>query len=253
MKLKAGIILFLLIAAINISAQTKSVLQKVAESETAMAESHPIDPQPLIDRFNKANGIDPTMFVNEPAQLKKVTTYKVGDIKNLWSSNFVTNKFYLSPSTCRAVGSNCYIFVEDSMWTTDRVSQSAVDAVMNAFDNSTPANAAKGIYQTNVETFGNPPNVDGDSKIIIHILNIPDGYSGQPGEGYVAGYFYSVNQSTTHANSNKAEIYYLDCKPLNLLTANGLNTGMGTAAHEFQHMIQYNYHPGGQVTLFNEA
>lgn len=255
MKLKVGIILLLLIAAINISAQTKSVLQKVAESETVLAASHPIDPQPLIDRFNKANGIDPTKFVTEPAQLKKVTTYKVGDTKNLWSSNFVTNKFYLSPSTCRAVGSNCYIFVEDSMWTTDRVNQSAVDAVMNAFDNSTPANAAKGIYQTNVETFGNPPNIDGDSKIIIHILNIPDGYSGQPGEGYVAGYFYSYNQQTSasYPYSNKAEIYYLDSKPLNLLTASGLNTGMGTAAHEFQHMIQYNYHPGGQVTFFNEA
>ncbi|MDP3581580.1 MAG: hypothetical protein Q8S39_06565, partial [Ignavibacteria bacterium] len=115
------------------------------------------------------------------------------------------------------------------------------------------ANAAKGIYQTNVETFGLPPNVDGDPKIIIHILNIPDGSSGKPGEGYVAGYFYSVNQSLSHPNSNKAEIYYLDCKPLNLLTTNGLNTGMGTTAHEFQHMIHYNYHSSGQVTFFNEA
>ncbi len=255
MKLKTGIILLLLIAAINIIAQTKSVLQKISESETVQVASHPIDPQPLIDRFNQINGIDPTKFTAAPAQLKKVTAYNVGDKKNIWSSNFVNNQFYLSPSTCRAVGSNCYIFVEDSMWTTDRVNQIAVDAVLNAFDNSTPANAAKGIYQTNVETFGNPPNIDGDSKIIIHILNIPDGYSGQPGEGYVAGYFYSYNQQTSasYPYSNKAEIYYLDSKPLNLLTASGLNTGMGTAAHEFQHMIQYNYHPGGQVTFFNEA
>ncbi|MBI3125390.1 MAG: T9SS type A sorting domain-containing protein [Ignavibacteriales bacterium] len=253
MKVKLSVVLFLLLALINVSAQFKSTVARVSEAATLEEIGHPIDPQPLIDRFNKANGIDPTKFVNEPALLKKVTAYNVGDKKNLWSSNFVTKQFYLSPSTCRAVGTNCYIFVEDSMWTAGNVSQDAVNSVMNAFDNSTPANAAKGIYQTNVETFGFPPNVDGDSKIIIHILNIPDGYTGKAGEGYVAGYFYSVNQSTTHANSNKAEIYYLDCKPLNLLTANGLKTGMGTAAHEFQHMIMYNYHPGGQVTFFNEA
>ena len=253
MKVKTGVVLFLLMALINVPAQFKSTVGRVSEAATLEEFGHPIDPQPLIDRFNKANGIDPTKFVNEPAQLKKATAYNVGDKKNIWSSNFVTNQFYLSPSTCRAVGSNCYIFVEDSMWTTDRVGQSAVDAVMHAFDNSTPANAAKGIYQTNVETFGLPPNVDGDPKIIIHILNIPDGYTGKAGEGYVAGYFYSVNQTLSHPNSNKAEIYYLDCKPLNLLTTNGLNTGMGTTAHEFQHMIMYNYHPSGQEVFFNEA
>lgn len=253
MKVKIGVVLFLLLAVINISAQYKSTAARVSEMAALEEIGHPIDPQPLIDRFNKANGIDPTKFVNEPAQLKKATAYNVGDKKNIWSSNFITNQFYLSPSTCRAVGTNCYIFVEDSMWTAGNVSQDAVNSVMNAFDNSTPANAAKGIYQTNVETFGLAPNVDNDPKIIIHILNIPDGYSGKTGEGYVAGYFYSVNQSLSHANSNKAEIYYLDCKPLNLLTANGLNTGMSTTAHEFQHMIHYNYHSSGQVTFFNEA
>ncbi|MDP3581445.1 MAG: hypothetical protein Q8S39_05885, partial [Ignavibacteria bacterium] len=168
MKVKTGVVLFLLMALINVPAQFKSTVGRVSEAATLEEFGHPIDPQPLIDRFNKANGIDPTKFVNEPAQLKKATAYNVGDKKNIWSSNFVTNQFYLSPSTCRAVGSNCYIFVEDSMWTTDRVSQSAVDAVMNAFDNSTPANAAKGIYHTDVETFGAPPNIDGDSKIIIN-------------------------------------------------------------------------------------
>src|SRR3989339_2487 len=252
MKVKLSVVLFLLLALINVSAQFKSTVARVSEAATLEEIGHPIDPQPLIDRFNKANGIDPTKFVNEPVQLKKATAYNVGDKKNIWASNFVTNQFYLSPSTCRAVGTNCYVFVEDSMWATDRIGQSGVNSVMNAFDNATPANAAKGIYQTNVETFGLPPNIDGDSKIIIHILNIPDGYSGNAGEGYVAGYFYSVNQTLSHPNSNKAEIYYLDCKPLNLLTASGLNVGMGTAAHEFQHMIMYNYHPS-QETFFNEA
>lgn len=256
MKLKLGILLFVLVAVVNLNAQMKAVVEKVNENTALEETGYRLDPQPLIDRFNKANGIDPDkLLADQPTQsvLRKVTAYNVGDKKNWWSSNFINNQFYQSPSTCRAVGTNCYIFVEDSMWTAGNVNQTIVDAVKNAFDNSTPANASKGVYQTNVETFGTPPNVDGDSKIVIFLLNIPDGYSGKVGEGFVAGYFYSVNQSLSHPNSNKSEIYYLDCKPLNLTTTGGLATGMSTTAHEFQHMIHYNYHPGGQVTFFNEA
>ncbi|KAF0151614.1 MAG: FG-GAP repeat protein [Ignavibacteria bacterium] len=256
MKVKLSILLFLFTVTINLNAQFKAAYEKISESAALEEVVNRLDPQPFIDRFNKANAIDPEKLLAEQqtqSVLRKATSYNVGDKKNWWSSNFVTNQFYQSPSTCRAVGTNCYVFVEDSMWTSGNVNQTIVDAVKNAFDNSTPANATKGIYQTCTESFGNPPNVDGDSKIIIFLLNIPDGYSGKPGEGYVAGYFYSVNQSISHPNSNKSEIFYLDCKPANLTTASGLNNGMSTTAHEFQHMIHYNYHPSGQETFFNEA
>lgn len=192
MKLKLGILLFVLAAVVNLNAQMKAVVEKVNENTALEETGYRLDPQPLIDRFNKANGIDPDkLLADQPTQsvLRKVTAYNVGDKKNWWSSNFINNQFYQSPSTCRAVGTNCYIFVEDSMWTAGNVNQTIVDAVKNAFDNSTPANASKGVYQTNVETFGTPPNVDGDSKIVIFLLNIPDGYSGKVGEGFVAGYF----------------------------------------------------------------
>ncbi|MEK6551849.1 MAG: hypothetical protein AABZ54_00170, partial [Bacteroidota bacterium] len=176
--------------------------------------------------------------------------FVVGSQKNWWTSDLVSNTFYTTPSTCRAVGNTCYIFVEDSLWTNGRVTQAAVDSVRIAFDSKTPANSSKGIYQTNIETFGNPPDVDQDPKIIIFILNIKDGYSGTG--GYVAGYFYSVNQSLTHPNSNKAEIYYLDANPLNLKSPNGVTTGMKTTAHEFQHMIHWNYISNAE-TFFNEG
>jgi len=256
MKVKLGILLFVFAFAINLNAQLKNAIEKVTESLISEEIGQRLDPQPLIDKFNKANGIDEKKLAAEISTqgvLRKTTAYNVGDKKNWWSSNFINNQFYQSPSTCRAVGTNCYVFVEDSMWTAGNVNQAAVDAVKNAFDNSTPANSSKGIYKISEETFGIPPNVDGDPKIVIFMLNIRDGYSGKQGEGYVAGYFYSVNQSISHPNSNKSEIFYLDCKPLNLTTANGLNNGMSTTAHEYQHMIHYNYHPSGQLTFFNEA
>ena len=240
-------------------AQTRMTMQKVNESAVSAQESYPVDVRPYLERFNKANGIDEKKIGEEFQQsiLHKTSAWNftVGSTKNWIASDFRDNTFYSTPATCRAVGTHCYIFVEDSLWTT-RVNQTVVDEVMNAFDNSTPANASKGIYQTDVETFGDPPNVDGDVKIIIFILNIRDGYSGPPA-GYVAGYFYSVNEITNpsnsnYANSNKAEIYYLDANPANLTSPTGLQKGMATTAHEFQHMINFNYLPN-YVTFFNEC
>ncbi|HEY4611983.1 MAG TPA: FlgD immunoglobulin-like domain containing protein, partial [Bacteroidota bacterium] len=143
----------------------------------------------------------------------------------------------------------------DDMWQT-RVDQNAVDSIRINWDIRTPANPAKGIYQTDVDTFGDPPNVDGDPKIIILILNIDDGFSGSG--GYIAGYFFGINESADGSlgalghRSNFAEIYYVDANPLNLKTANGITTGMQTAAHEFQHMIHYNYDPN-EIAFVNEA
>ncbi len=240
-------------------AQEKLSIQKELQEKSSSSESYPVDVRPYLERFNKANGIDEKKIGEEMQQsvLHKTTAwnFKVLDKKNWIASDLRDNTFYSTPSTCRAVGTNCYVFVEDSLWT-NRVNQTVVDGVKNAFDNSTPANASKGIYQTNVETFGNPPNVDGDAKIIIFILNIRDGYSGPPA-GYVAGYFHSVNEITNpsnsnYANSNKAEIYYLDANPANLTTSTGLQRGMATTAHEFQHMIHFNYISPAE-TFFNES
>ncbi|PKL83664.1 MAG: hypothetical protein CVV24_03875 [Ignavibacteriae bacterium HGW-Ignavibacteriae-3] len=239
---------------------TKISVQKEVESELSITESYPIDARPLLERFSQANGIDLNNIEPIPASLKKTAwNFSVGSKYTWWASDLRTGaspSFYQVSATCQAVGTNCYVFVQDSLWTS-RVDQNAVDSVRIAFDSKTPSgsiNPNKGIYQNNVDTFGNPPNVDGDSKIIILILDIRDGYSGSG--GYTAGYFYGYNQGNG-TWSNKAEIYYLDGNPLNLKTSGGLTTGMSTTAHEFQHMIQYNYHgiiySGSQETFYNEG
>jgi hypothetical protein len=175
--------------------------------------------------------------------------FTVGSTKSWYSTDMTTGTSqYLVPSTCRAVGTNCYVFVEDAQWN-GRVNQAVVDSVKNAFDLRTPALPNKGIYQTDVDAFGNPPDVDNDPRIIILILDIKDGYAGTG--GYVEGYFYSLNE-TNRSGSNQAEIYYLDCNPLNLMTASGLQGGLSTTAHEFQHMIHYNYDPN-EVPFVNEG
>ena len=244
----------LLIAVISFSTVTaQSSIQNKLVDETVQSEiGYPVDPLPLLERFSKANGIDLDKIEPVPPQLRKADwNFNIGSTYSWWAHDLSATSltFYQTSSTCRAIGNNCYIFVEDSIWTSCKVDQIAVNRVLESFDtkNALP-NSTKGIYQTNVESFGNPPNVDNDSRIIILILNIRDGWT--PGNAYTAGYFYSYNQGTG-SNSNRAEVFYLDSNPLNLKSDTGINTGMSITAHEFQHMIHFNYL--SSTTFYNEA
>jgi len=187
------------------------------------------------------------------AKLEKTASwnFQMGSTHSWWVYNVATHLYYLDPSTCRGGGTHCYIFVEDSLWTNGRIDQAAVDSIENDFDDRTPANSSKGIYDMDVGAFGNPPDVDSDPKIIMLICNIQDGYTGSG--GYVAGFF-DPRQETGQSYSNQAEIYYVDANPTDLKTPDGLQIAMSTAAHEFQHMINWNYHQTTtEPTFINEG
>ena len=235
-------------------AQIKYQLNKVKETNT---QSYPIDGTPLLRQQDLKVAQYLKAHPEELAKMKLRKTaswgFTVGSKHSWYAYNFVKQSSYSVSSTCRSVGTHCYIFVEDSLWG-NRVNQAAVDSVQMAFDNRTPANPNKGIYQTDVDAFGNPPDVDGDPRIIILILNIQDGYNGHG--GYTAGYFSSSNElnKQKYFQSNVAEIYYLDADPVDLNTARGIESAMSTTAHEFQHMIHWNYHQTNpQMTFINEG
>jgi len=250
-------LLIISFSVVVISTAQNIKIEKVNEKN--YKQTYKMDPQPFLEKHEKIV----TKFLTEnpnyfdDLKLQKINAwnFSVGSAKNWYAYNF-TDNFYTVPSTCRAIGTNCYIFVEDAIWNT-KVNINNVNAIIDAFDNSTPANNNKGIYETVVESFGNPPDVDNDPKIIILILDIIDGYDGSG--GYIAGYFHSINEIVgAYPNSNNAEIYYLDADPSDLSTAEGLNNVMNTTAHEFQHMIHFNYHNGSaskpeQTTFLNEG
>ncbi len=210
---------------------------------------------PILNKAVKESGLT----LEQLALRKQVAwNFTVGSARNWWATDLTTYTEYAVPSTCRAVGTNCYIFVEDALWNS-RVSQQTVDAIRTAFDSSTPANASKGIYQLDTEYYGNPPDFDSDPKIVLLILDIKDGFSGSG--GYTAGYFYSINQYTealvqsqlgSSRHSNEAEIYYLDANPADLTTTSGFVEGASTTAHEFQHMIHFNYDQD-EISFVNEG
>ena len=187
----------------------------------------------------------------DSARLRKTAwNFTVGSQKSWYADDFRTQQRYLVPSTCRAVGTRCYIFVEDALWL-DTVTQSAVDAFRVAFDSSTPASATQGIYQTTVDAFGATPNVDSDAKIIVMILDIKDQFSNTGTGGFIGGYFTSQNQFAG-PQSNLAEMVYIDADPVPLTNASGLQFALSTLAHEFQHLIHFNYDTN-ELTFINEG
>lgn len=246
---------FIVLTILFFSNTNAQVLFNAAKVNENVQKIYPMDGSHILEAKNVEVY---EYFRNNPEALTRQKLNKtqrweftVGTAKNFYAYDFTASSRYSTAFTCRAVGNNCYIFVEDSLWGT-RVNQAGVDSVLNAFDVSTPANPSLGIYGMDVNAFGNPPDVDNDPRIVILILNIRDGFSGSG--GYIAGYFDSHNEVTTYPTSNKGEFYYLDANPLNLTTDYGIETGMSTAAHEFQHMINFNYHSSTQqLTFINES
>ncbi|RKY62844.1 MAG: hypothetical protein DRP99_05150 [Candidatus Latescibacterota bacterium] len=174
----------------------------------------------------------------------------LGTKRTFWAYDFASERFYQVEATCRGVGEHCYIFVEDANWNT-RVRREDVEALLTAFDRRTPAHPDSGIYLVDKDVFGEPPDVDGDPKVYILVLDIKDDL----GEGlYVGGYFSGVNEYSDREarqrgyRSNETEILYIDCDPLDLSSSGSHRV----LAHEFQHMIHFNMDPE-EETWLNEG
>lgn len=240
-------------------AQNKAVTKAAEETISVQNEdSYPIDPRPFLEwgteLARKARADNPNFFKDARAKRTTSWNYNVGDTHSFWGQKLDgSNDWYLVPSTCKAVGTNCYVFVEDAMWTNGRMNQTGVDAIVTNFDNNTPASSTKGIYQTLNEVYGDPPDLDNDQRIIILVHDIIDGYSGTG--GYVGGYFWSYHENfvdATFDHSNEAEMLFVDCNPAVLTDPSSVTNAMDVVAHEFQHMINWNYNPT-QMTFFDEG
>ena len=258
-KHNSGMLFVLLLCHLStLNAQGISMIQPLPVQNEIDRSSYPIPGCQVLWKqemlLNKYVSEHPSVLQAKRLAKANAWNFGVGDRKSWWATNLVNNTEYQVPSTCRAVGINAYYFVEDSIWNSSRVNQTAVDSIQTAFDLRCPASPTKGIFQMDVDAFGNPPNVDNDSRIIILILDIKDGFSGSG--GYVAGYFSSVNEYPDGAilgrRSNYAEIYHVDANPADLTTQYGRNSAAATTAHEFQHMIHFNYDPY-ELTFVNES
>ena len=144
----------------------------------------------------------------------------------------VFNGGALVPATCYYVGEHAYIFVQDSYWDENGgpVDQSHIDRLKRAFDFSTPADSQRGIYELGIEAFGPVPDVDGDERIFIVILDIQ--------RANVVGFF--DQGVATQANPAwRRDAVYLD----EYFVRRQAVLAHATLAHEFQHLIHWGQDP----------
>ena len=137
---------------------------------------------------------------------------------------YVPTEFVLKLATCRYKGTHCYIFVEESQW--DIIAaQPDVDKLGALFDSATPSDPERGVFEVAVDAFGEPADEDGDPRIFILILDLPENIV-----GYFDGNLYERAQSEL-----RRDTIYLDANKL----AFSAYLAHATLAHEFQHLIHW--------------
>ncbi len=182
---------------------------------------------------------------------------QVGDQRKFYAVDFARSGApYSINATCRAVGKFCYIFVEDEQWQRGSVTHTGVVKLKRAFDESTPADPARGIYKLETEELGpSPDEIDLDPKIYILALDILDDYARSG--NFIAGYFEPINQKRGVVRepgtglkfySNEVEMLYIDTEPLDV----GGALSKEILAHELQHLIHWR-HDSNEDLWVNEG
>ncbi|MEX0602316.1 MAG: T9SS type A sorting domain-containing protein, partial [Bacteroidota bacterium] len=192
------------------------------------------------------------------------TDWTVGEIDTFWVFNFQITAYDMVLAELMASGPTSYVWVsQDDLWG-NRVTMTEVEAILGALETRTPAaslDSSKGILELTRGYFGNPPNINrsffkgqGDGKSHFLICDIKDGWNGSG--GYIAGFFNRGDVDPGSGNisfSNRRDLLYIDSYPgIYLDGIRNAQRPLGTLAHEFQHLIHWNYDPS-EIKFFDEG
>ena len=188
----------------------------------------------------------------------------VGDQNVFWVYNIQKQSYDTVRASLKFVGTLSYIWVALAEWNNGHVTSVEVDAMANALEHSarnSPVDTTIGILSIDRQVYGNPPNINssfqkgkGDGKTHFLICDIQDGFTGS--NSYIAGFFYSVDvdpNSGASLYSNRRDMLYIDSYPGIYYNGSRRTPGaLSTLAHEFQHLIHWNYDPY-EISFFNEG
>lgn len=250
---------------------------------------HPdkIDPVHITDLINTEEFINsaientrirnPELYhrvMQKAAESMSVEDYTVGDERSFFVLKFVDRQgerytegwFDEVDFRLMTVGEKSYIWVSIEEIGNGHVTQTEVDAILNALEDSTPPisrDPNKGIFELVEEYFGSPPNFGpngketGNGKTNVLLTDIKDGWTKESGGGYIAGFFFTLDQDLTHNFSNRSDIIYIDTYPgiyNPFQNQRDPSRPLSTLAHEFQHLVFHNYRgTSGEETWLNEG
>ena len=188
---------------------------------------------------------------------------EIGEIRTFFVLNFSLSFLgiplpYPEPIDFMLVGADQHdpdrvgfrLWVEVAELHDEGITDSHISDLMDALAEQTPPRSFypdSGVVAGIEAIFGDPPDVDADGISDVLWLDIRDEYDGGTNPVFVAG-FVTPNDLDT-LSGNGADILYLDTRPL-------LDFGIGfaaqTAAHEYQHLVMYNYDLA-EYTFINEG
>ncbi len=207
-----------------------TILMNLPAGQEALAEYHRL----------KSAGLLPSQSGQASKQGIAVGTQQLFSVYNFNSEAYENIDF-----TLKKDGTRHTIWVETALLD-GTVTDQQIDDVDAALGQSTPAgsiNPAVGIIENDELIFGNPPNVDGDSKTDIMLMDVRD----DPSTGLVITGFFNPRDLT--ASGNNRDMVYLDTDPG---FSFGIDNVLATAAHEYQHLIMAAY-DSFESTFVNEA
>jgi len=187
---------------------------------------------------------------------------QVGDQNVFWVSNFQNQSYDTVRAELKFIGTKSYIWVALSEWNNGHVRSIDVDAMANALEQSTGAasiDPTKGILSIDRQVYGDPPNINssfekgkGDGKTHFLVCDIKDGYpaSNICYDGYFAKV--DVENSGQASVSNRRDMVYIDSYPGIYYGDYHVWKALTAMAHEFQHLIHWNYDPN-EIVFFNEG
>ncbi len=222
-------LLFLLFAFISpVNGQTSDSAENVPDAGAYLTEFlvHSVaaprrDDYDLYSRLKKDLGPNPPRTTTKPV-------YQLGDKDTFWVLDQERKQYYKVNATLVALTAHVYMFLDDGF----KVDVNALRTAAEAFENK--------VYPTNRRFFGSEPlpGVDNDPRLII--LNTP--------LKLASGYFSAEDALLQSVNpySNEREMFFIYSQPANQ------DSYLGTLAHEFQHMIEFNRLPS-QDNWLNEG
>ena len=175
-------------------------------------------------------------------------SYSVGDTKtfSIYSTYSPTGSGSVQ-FKCLYVGSHCYIWTPTSSsnntYPLDTIDSSFAQLAANEFDSK---------FDLMQSSFGNHTNgSSGDGKLHMLYYNINDGW--EPGQGYIAGFFYNPDIS-----NNGVPLLNIDTYPgVYYKNSSGteykrMDDTYNTMVHEYQHLINYS-NTSGMNSWLNEC
>jgi Secretion system C-terminal sorting domain len=162
-----------------------------------------------------------------------------GSVRGFSVRNLETGVFEELEFTLQVQTDNFNIWVENAEMANGHVDNGTLEALRAALQDETPSasfDPQKGVLDLDQLVFGDPPDVDNSGRTDILVLDIRDGFDPSVGGNFAQGFVDPLNLT----GGNVRDILHLDTFP-SLAPGFDPNNLYLTAAHEYQHLIRFNY------------